>query len=81
MRGEKMNYKVIIGKNLQNARKAFKKLTQTEMAKEMNTSQTVYARYERGQIELDYEKIVWLCERLDITPNDLFDGCFSHPLI
>lgn len=32
-----------------------------------------YSEYETGKIELDYEKIVFLCNRLDITPNDLFE--------
>lgn len=75
-----MELKKIVGKNLKTARKA-KGLTQTQLAAERNMKQHQYSTYENGSYELDYEKIVWLCERLDITPNDLFDGCFKHPLI
>lgn len=71
-----MNYKQIIGKNLQNARKAIKKLTQEKLATEMNTKQNIYSRYETGQTELNYAQIIYLCKRLDITPNDLFEGTF-----
>ena len=53
------------------ARKA-KGLTQKEVAKLLNKFQPDYSEYESGKIELDYYKIVFLCELLDITPNDLF---------
>ncbi len=62
----------IVGTNLKNARRA-KGLTQVELAKEMNKHQSDYSEYETGKVQLDYEKIVFLCKRLDITPNDLFD--------
>ncbi len=61
----------IVGENLRMARKA-KGITQKELAKELNKYQPDYSEYESGKIQLDYEKIVYLCERLDITPNDLF---------
>ena len=66
-----MDIKRIVGENLKFARKA-KGLTQKELAKELNKYQSDYSEYKTGKIELDYEKIVYLCERLDITPNDLF---------
>ena len=66
-----MDIKRIVGENLKFARKA-KGLTQKELAKELNKYQSDYSEYTTGKIELDYEKIVYLCERLDITPNDLF---------
>lgn len=53
------------------ARKA-KGLSQTQVAKAINKYQPDYSEYERGIIQLDYEKIVILCKMLDITPNDLF---------
>ena len=53
------------------ARKA-KGLRQKEVAKLLNKFQPDYSEYESGKIELDYYKIVFLCELLDITPNDLF---------
>lgn len=61
-----------VGQNLKNARQA-KGISQTNLAKELNKNQPDYSKYETGRIELDYEKIVFLCKRLDITPNDLFD--------
>ena len=61
----------IVGENLKAARKA-KGLTQAQLAKELHKYQSDYSEYERGKVQLDYEKIVFLCDRLDITPNDLF---------
>ena len=65
------NISKIVGENLKNARK-FKGVTQTEIAKELNKHQPDYSEYETGKIQLDYEKIVYLCKRFDITPNELF---------
>lgn len=61
----------IVGENLKQARKA-KGLTQKELANELKKYQADYSEYETGKIQLDYEKIVYLCKRLDVTPNDLF---------
>jgi len=61
----------IVGENLKFARK-LKGVTQTQIAKELGKYQSDYSDYERGEIELDYQKIVYLCKRFDITPNDLF---------
>ena len=61
----------LVGENLRVARKA-KGITQQELAKELNKYQSDYSEYETGIIQLDYEKIVYLCRRLDITPNELF---------
>lgn len=61
----------IVGENLKQARKA-KGLTQKEVAAMLGKYQPDYSEYETGKIELDYEKIVFLCEKLDTTPNDLF---------
>ena len=66
-----MDIKKTVGENLKLARKT-KGLTQKERAEELNKYQSDYSEYETGKIELDYEKIVYLCNRLDITPNDLF---------
>ena len=60
-----------VGENLKLARKA-KGITQKQLAQELNKYQSDYSEYETGKIQLDYEKIVYLCERLDITPNELF---------
>lgn len=61
----------IVGENLKTARQE-KGITQKQIAKELNKYQSDYSEYETGKIQLDYEKIVYLCRRLDITPNDLF---------
>ncbi len=61
-----------VGANLKAAR-MMKGLTQAQIAKELNKYQPDYSEYETGKVQLDYEKILYLCERLDITPNDLFD--------
>ncbi len=60
-----------VGENLRLARKE-KGITQTQLAKELKKYQPDYSEYETGKVELDYEKIVYLCRRLEITPNDLF---------
>lgn len=61
----------LVGENLKIARKA-KGLKQEELAKELNKFQSDYSNYEMGKVQLDYEKIIYLCKRLEITPNDLF---------
>lgn len=61
-----------VGENLKTARKA-KGITQKQIAQELGKHQPDYSEYETGKIQLDYEKIVYLCKRLDITPNELFD--------
>lgn len=60
-----------VGENLKLARMA-KGITQTQIASELKKYQSDYSQYETGKVQLDYEKIVYLCKRYDITPNDLF---------
>lgn len=67
-----MQISKIVGENLKSARLA-KGYTQKQIAEELNKYQSDYSDYETGKIELDYEKIVYLCKKFDITPNDLFD--------
>lgn len=66
-----MNVANTVGYNLKQARKA-KGLTQAQIAEELGKYQSDYSDYETGRIQLDYEKIIYLCNRFDITPNDLF---------
>ena len=61
----------MVGDNLKAARKA-KGITQKQIAQELNKYQSDYSEYETGKIQLDYEKIIYLCQRLEITPNELF---------
>ena len=73
-----MNKKVVselslaVGKRLKEARQA-EKITQRQISEELNKYQSDYSDYETGKVELDYEKIIYLCKRYKITPNDLFD--------
>ncbi len=60
-----------VGENLKRARQE-KGLTQKQLAQELKKYQPDYSEYETGKIQLDYDKIVFICKRLDITPNDLF---------
>lgn len=66
-----MNIAKTVGENLKQARVA-RGLTQKQLADEMHKYQSDYSEYETGKVQLDYEKIVFLCKRLEITPNDLF---------
>lgn len=61
----------IVGENLRAARRA-RGITQAQIASELKKYQPDYSEYETGKVQLDYEKIVYLCQRFDITPNDLF---------
>lgn len=61
-----------VGENLKAARQA-KGITQKQIAAELKKYQSDYSDDETGRVQLDYEKIVYLCRRFDITPNDLFD--------
>lgn len=70
------NLREAVGKNLKAARIAMG-MTQQQVADALGKYQTDYFKYESGQIELDYEKIVFLCKLFDITPDDLFDGLFN----
>ena len=67
-----MDIAKIVGENLKNARKA-QNVTQKQIAMELHKYQSDYSEYETGRIQLDYEKIVYLCKRFKITPNDLFN--------
>ncbi|MBE5732639.1 MAG: helix-turn-helix transcriptional regulator [Clostridiales bacterium] len=67
-----MDIAKIVGENLKMARKA-KGITQKQLANEMHKYQSDYSEYETGRVQLDYEKIIFLCKRLDITPNELFE--------
>lgn len=53
-------------------------MTQQQVAAALGKDQTDYFKYESGMLELDYEKIVFLCKLFDITPDDLFEGLFSN---
>lgn len=46
-----------------------KDLNQTVVAEYLNTSQTVYARYERGERPLPIEHLIRLCKFYNISPE------------
>lgn len=48
-------------------------LTQEQVAKKLGTSQTMYARYERGANELPIRHLLKLCEMYSVT-SDFFLG-------
>ena len=46
-------------------------LTQTEVAKILGTSQTMYARYERGANEMPIRHLLKLCELYQVSADYL----------
>lgn len=67
----------VVGSNIKQARKA-KGYTQKQLAEMLGKYQPDYSNYESGDVQLDYEKIVFICKALDITPNDMFDGLYKN---
>ena len=53
-------------------------LTQSQVAQILGTSQTMYARYERGANELPIRHLVTLCRRYNISA-DYFLGTEPDP--
>ena len=76
-KNEVKNLREVVGKNLKAARLAMG-MTHQQVATALGKYQTDYFKYESGMLELDYEKIVFLCKLFDITPDDLFEGLFSN---
>lgn len=56
-----------------------KKRTQQQMAEYLGTSQTMYARYERGANELPIHHLVRLAEYYDVS-TDYFLGIEQHTM-
>ena len=48
-------------------------LTQAQVAKLLGTSQTMYARYERGANELPIHHLIKLCEIYDVSADYILD--------
>ena len=46
-------------------------ITQIEMAKKLKTSQSIYSRYERGEMRLHAEMLLAISKILSVTPNDI----------
>mgnify|MGYP001042109094 FL=1 len=54
-------------------------LTQEQIAQILGTSQTMYARYERGANELPIRHLITLCQFYNV-PSDYFLGLKPDPL-
>lgn len=48
-------------------------LTQTDIANVLKTSQTMYARYERGANEMPIHHLITLCKFYNVSADDLLD--------
>ena len=48
-------------------------LTQAQVAEVLGTSQTMYARYERGANELPIRHLVTICKFYNVSADDLLD--------
>jgi transcriptional regulator with XRE-family HTH domain len=46
-------------------------ITQIDMAKKLKTSQSIYSRYERGEMRLHAEMLLALSKILSVTPNEI----------
>lgn len=57
-----------IGRRLKEARKNAG-YTQADVAKIFNIKQQAYARYESGTIELNYDKLIYLCQLYDVSAD------------
>lgn len=59
-----------VGKRLKESRKAAG-YTQKQVAERLNMLQPSYARYESGVLELDYEKMIYLCTLFNVSSDYL----------
>ena len=53
-------------------------LTQSQVAEVLGTSQTMYARYERGANELPLRHLVTLCKFYNVSADYLLDTIPDH---
>ena len=51
-------------------------LTQSQVAEVLKTSQTMYARYERGANEMPIRHLITLCRFYNVSADDLLE---THP--
>lgn len=59
-----------VGNRLKESRKAAG-FTQRQVAEKLNMLQPSYARYESGVLELDYEKLIFLCNLFNVSSDYL----------
>jgi len=53
-------------------------LTQTQIAEVLGTSQTMYARYERGANEMPIRHLVTLCKYYNVSADYFLDTTPNH---
>jgi len=53
-------------------------LTQTDIARQLDTTQQVYSRYEKGENEMPIRHIITLCKYYNIS-SDYILGLIEHP--
>lgn len=61
-----------IGKNIKELR-TLNKLTQTQLAEKLGTTQDTISLWELGKSKPDVDSLVALCGIFKVTPNDLLD--------
>ena len=59
-----------VGKRLKESRK-YAGFTQRQVAERLGMLQPSYARYESGVLELDYEKLIFLCRLFHVSADYL----------
>ena len=59
-----------VGRRLKESRK-YAGFTQRQVAEQLGMLQPSYARYESGVLELDYEKLVFLCRLFHVSADYL----------
>ena len=59
-----------VGKRLKESRK-YAGFTQKQVAERLGMLQPSYARYESGVLELDYEKLIFLCRLFHVSADFL----------
>lgn len=65
-----MDFKTYLCKRIKEFREN-KKYTQEHMAKELGISTNHYGRIERGESSCTIERLIQICNVLQITPNDI----------
>ena len=73
MKGKKFMDLIKIGKFIANCRKD-KKITQEKLAEKLYISDRAISKWERGLSLPDTDKMLELCDILDITVNELLNG-------
>lgn len=60
-----------LNQNIKNFR-AFRKMTQEELATQIGKTKNVISNWERGDNSPDVDTVVKLCKVLSVTPNQMF---------